>query len=62
MRFTGFIAALGIGLLSAGQAAADKLSLNEVSNYLNGIRTAASDFTQINGDGTISTGELALSQ
>ncbi|QFT64722.1 outer membrane lipoprotein carrier protein LolA [Roseivivax sp. THAF30] len=62
MRFTGFIAALGIGLLSAGQAAADKLSLNEVSNYLNGIRTAASDFTQINGDGTISTGELALSR
>ncbi|MCE0506033.1 MULTISPECIES: LolA family protein [unclassified Roseivivax] len=62
MRFSAFIAALGLGLLTAGQAAADKLSLNEISNYLNGIRTAESDFTQINADGTISTGDLALSR
>ncbi|MHA6326264.1 LolA family protein [Roseivivax sp. CAU 1753] len=62
MRITGFIAALGLSLTLAGQAAADKLSLGEISNYLNGIRTAQSDFTQVNSDGTISTGSLALSR
>ena len=62
MRITGFIAVLGLGLLMAGQASADKLGLGEISNYLNGIRTAQSDFTQVNADGTISTGSLALSR
>jgi len=41
-------------------AAAEKLSLSEISAYLNGFRTARGDFTQINDDGTISTGELFI--
>ncbi|MBM9593706.1 LolA family protein [Roseitranquillus sediminis] len=39
---------------------ADQLSLNEISRYLNGLQTATADFTQINPDGTISTGELFI--
>ncbi|SEQ70355.1 LolA family protein [Thalassovita taeanensis] len=41
-------------------AAAEKLSLGELSRYLNGLNTASADFTQINDDGTISTGKLFL--
>ena len=46
--------------LAAQPAAADRLSLNEISRYLNGIQTAESDFTQVNDDGTLSTGKLLL--
>ena len=43
-------------------AAAEKLSLNELSSYLNGLRTATGAFTQINGDGTISTGTIYINR
>ncbi len=49
-------------VFSASSAMADKLSLNAISNYLNGIKTAESPFTQINSDGTISTGTISLSR
>ncbi len=41
-------------------ALAEKLSLNAISQYLNGLRTAQGEFTQINDDGTISTGEILI--
>lgn len=41
-------------------AAADKLSLNAISNYLNGLQQAKSPFTQINEDGSISTGTIFI--
>ncbi|WP_104019870.1 LolA family protein [Roseovarius nitratireducens] len=41
-------------------AAAEKLSLGEISSYLNGLRTAAGQFTQVNEDGSISTGRILL--
>ncbi len=41
-------------------AAAEKLSLSAISNYLNGLQTATADFTQINGDGTLSTGQVFI--
>ncbi len=44
----------------AGMASADKLSLNAISNYLNSFSTAKGEFTQINADGTISTGTLYM--
>ncbi|MCT4559192.1 MAG: outer membrane lipoprotein carrier protein LolA [Pelagimonas sp.] len=44
----------------AAPAWAEKLSLNEISNYLNGMKTVQGSFTQINGDGTISTGTIAI--
>ncbi|MGR3761476.1 LolA family protein [Roseobacteraceae bacterium NS-SX3] len=40
--------------------AAEKLSLNEISSYLNGISTASASFTQINDDGSMSTGKLYM--
>lgn len=41
-------------------AQADKLSLSEISSYLNGFSSASGQFTQINDDGTISTGNILL--
>ena len=39
---------------------ADQISLGDLSAYLNDIRTAQGDFTQINGDGSISTGTISM--
>ncbi|MEP2782670.1 MAG: outer membrane lipoprotein carrier protein LolA [Pseudoruegeria sp.] len=44
----------------ASPAMADKISLNALSVYLNNLQTAKGGFTQINGDGTISTGEIFI--
>ncbi|MFU8835359.1 LolA family protein [Roseovarius autotrophicus] len=41
-------------------AAAEKLSLGEISSYLNSLRTAEGQFTQVNEDGSISTGRILL--
>lgn len=50
-------------ILSAPAAWADDLlSLSEISKYLNGITTAESAFTQINDDGSLSTGKLYLNR
>lgn len=47
-------------LLAAGPAAAAPLPLNTLSNYLNGLNTVESPFTQVNDDGTISTGTVFI--
>ncbi len=41
-------------------AMADKLSLDEISAYLNGFKTAQSAFTQINADGSKSNGTIFI--
>ena len=41
-------------------AAAEKLPLKEISAYLNGLTTVEADFTQVNADGTISTGKIYI--
>lgn len=41
-------------------ARAQQLSLNEISAYLNRLQTATGGFTQINSDGTISTGTIYI--
>ena len=56
-RRTALIAALAFAALPAQ---AQQLSLAEVSNYLNRLQTATGGFTQINGDGTISTGRIYI--
>ncbi|MEY1557603.1 outer membrane lipoprotein carrier protein LolA [Yoonia sp. R2331] len=45
---------------AGGSAQAQQLSLAEVSNYLNRLQTAQGGFTQINGDGTLSTGQIFI--
>ena len=41
-------------------SAAEKLSLSQISEFLNGLKSAKAAFTQINDDGTISTGTLYI--
>lgn len=47
-------------LAMAFPALADKIPLNEISRYLNSLKTAQAGFTQVNGDGSISTGTLYI--
>lgn len=50
-----------LALAAFGQAAqAAPISLKDLSKYLNGLSSAKSDFTQVNADGTISTGTLYI--
>lgn len=41
-------------------ALADPIPLNAISQYLNGMKAAEAKFTQINGDGSVSTGTLYI--
>lgn len=54
LTFLTFLGALPVA------AMAEKLSLNAISQYLNGLQTAQGEFTQINDDGTISTGTILI--
>jgi outer membrane lipoprotein-sorting protein len=47
-------------LVTALPAAADILSLAEISKYLNGMTVAQGEFTQTNDDGSVSTGTLYI--
>lgn len=53
------VTALAAPFVATG-AAASELSLNEISRYLSGLQTAQADFTQVNDDGTLSTGTLYI--
>lgn len=54
------VLAVPAALILAMPAQADKLPLSRISNYLNALKTAQGDFTQINEDGTISTGKIYI--
>jgi outer membrane lipoprotein-sorting protein len=41
-------------------AAAEKIPLGTISDYLNGLSTVEADFTQVNSDGSISTGKIFI--
>jgi outer membrane lipoprotein-sorting protein len=51
---------LGLAVLTPLAALADKLPLNDISGYLNKMQTAQGEFTQINDDGSISTGTILI--
>ncbi|MGR3464822.1 LolA family protein [Limimaricola sp.] len=57
--FLASLAAAGLAL-AAGPAVARQLSLGEISGYLNSLQSATSGFTQINGDGSIQTGQMYI--
>ena len=57
MRFVAPFLALAF---SVSTALADQLPLNDISQYLNDMKTAEAEFTQLNDDGTISTGKLYI--
>lgn len=54
------LAAPLLALALAAPAQAEKLSLSALSQYLNGLGTVESDFTQINADGTMTTGKIRI--
>jgi outer membrane lipoprotein-sorting protein len=41
-------------------AMAEKIALGTLSNYLNSLTTVEADFTQVNSDGSISTGKIFI--
>ena len=47
-------------LITSLPLSAEKLSINALSNYFEGLKTLQSKFTQINSDGTLSTGSLFI--
>lgn len=51
-----------LAIAMALPAAAERLSLPALSAYLNDLRTASGDFTQINADSTISTGTIYINR
>lgn len=56
-----FYIALAVALaIYAGAASAQQLSLAQISQYLNQLQTAQGGFTQINADGTLSTGQVYI--
>ncbi len=57
-RYFAFLAPLAF--LLPLPAAAEKIPLAALSDYLNGLTTVESDFTQVNADGTISTGKIFI--
>lgn len=52
--------ALVAALVAPVPALADAIPLSEINAYLNGITSAESTFTQINADGTVSTGQFYI--
>lgn len=60
MILTRFLLAPVLVALTALPAMAEKLSLDEISRYLNGLTTLEAEFTQINSDQTISTGTIKI--
>ncbi|MEP5154231.1 outer membrane lipoprotein carrier protein LolA [Planktotalea sp.] len=60
MKIFTLLPAAAIVLATAMPAAAQKISLNSISQYLNGLKTAKGAFTQVNDDGTIDTGTIYI--
>ena len=56
---TAFLAPLAAVLLAL-PTQAEVIPLAKISAYLNGLTTAATDFTQVNADGSISTGAIKI--
>lgn len=58
-RIISLFLAAGLALY-AGAASAQSLTLSQISDYLNQLETAQGGFTQINQDGSLSTGQIYI--
>lgn len=54
------VTALAMGLFATIAPAQEMLDLSSISNYLNGLKTAKSTFSQISDDGSLATGTLYI--
>ncbi|MEM8592609.1 MAG: outer membrane lipoprotein carrier protein LolA [Pseudomonadota bacterium] len=52
--------ASALALTASGPAAAQQIPLSDLSSYLNNLTTARGSFTQVTGDGAVSTGTLFI--
>lgn len=59
-RRTVILAPLALMVLGPRAALAEKLPLGTLSEYLNALTTAEADFTQVNADGSVSTGRILI--
>ncbi|MBO9406924.1 outer membrane lipoprotein carrier protein LolA [Shimia sp. R9_1] len=55
-----FTLAVLLAVTTAAPAFAEKLSLNALSTYLNGLKTAEAAFVQTSDDGSVQTGRLFI--
>ena len=60
MKILTFLTAVVLVVSTALPAAAQKIPLNALSAYLNELTAAKGSFTQVNDDGTISTGTIFI--
>ena len=60
MNLRSLALAPAFALVLAAPAMAEKIPLNELSRYLNTIRSAVADFTQVNPDGSVGTGKVYI--
>lgn len=60
MRYSSILPALALALSMAAPAAAEKISLKEISSYFNSFKTAQSAFSQVNADGSKSSGTMYM--
>ena len=58
-RIIPFLVAFAMSVHGVG-VSAQQLSLPQISDYLNQLQTAQGGFTQINDDGTLSTGQIYI--
>ncbi|EAQ05398.1 LolA family protein [Yoonia vestfoldensis] len=58
-RIIPFLVAFAMSVHGVG-VSAQQLSLPQISDYLNQLQTAQGGFTQVNGDGTLSTGQIYI--
>lgn len=54
------IITLSVAIALAQPAWAEKITLSAISDYFNAMSSAKSPFTQVNADGTLSTGEILI--
>ena len=60
MKVLNTLTAMLLAAVLSTPAMADKLSLNQLSAFLNELDTAKSDFVQVSDDGTVQTGTLYI--
>lgn len=59
-RMKRFVLGLVATILTSSAAVADAIPLRDISRYFNSFETAQAKFTQVNADGTLSTGTLYI--
>lgn len=60
MNLRSLALAPAFALVFALPAAAEKIPLNEISRYLNSLKTVVADFTQVNPNGSVTPGKVFI--